>query len=67
MTSCFSFIALLEFFEEIELERRRMLIKLKFTFNLIVPFLELRYVRSCINLKELEVVARVNVEGNDTA
>ena len=53
----------LEFFEEIGPARRRMLTKLKFTFNHTVPFLALRYVLSCTHLRELEIVSRINVEG----
>lgn len=57
----------LEFFENIGPARRAMLTKLKFTFNSTSPFLALRYVRSCTILKELEIVARINVEGRAAA
>lgn len=57
----------LEFMEAIGPTRRKLLTKLKFTFNRTVPHLALRYARSCINLKELEVVSRINVEGNPDA
>jgi len=57
----------LEFMEAIGPTRRKLLTKLRFTFNRTVPHLALRYVRSCVNLKELEVVSRINVEGNPDA
>ena len=57
----------LEFLEEIGPARRKLLTKLRFTFNHAQPFVALRYIKSCTSLKELKVVSRVNVEGHRAA
>lgn len=55
----------LKLMEAIGPTRRKLRTKLRFTFNRTIPHSALRYVRSCISLKELEVVSRINnLEGH---
>lgn len=55
----------LKLMEAIGPTRRKLRTKLRFTFNRTIPHFALRYVRSCISLKELEVVSRINnLEGH---
>ncbi|KAI9877625.1 MAG: hypothetical protein M1830_003274 [Pleopsidium flavum] len=49
----------LEFLEAIGAKRRKLLTKLKYNYSSGTPFVVLRYLKSCTNLEELEVSARV--------
>lgn len=49
----------LEFLEAIGPERRKLLTKIKFNCSKGTPFIVLRYLKSCTNLQELEVSARI--------
>jgi len=49
----------LEFLEGIGAERRKLLRKIRFNCSKGAPFIVLRYLKSCTNLQELEVSARI--------
>ena len=49
----------LEFLEAIGADRRKLLTKIKFSCSRGTPFVVLRYLKSCTNLQELEVSARI--------
>ena len=53
----------LEFIEAIGVDRRKLLTKLKFNCSSGTPFIVLRYLKSCTNLQELEVSARIVMPG----
>lgn len=53
----------LEFLEGIGAERRKLLRKIRFNCSKGTPFIVLRYLKSCTNLQELDVCARIAMPG----